>query len=142
MPRQTNSYFRSRSKHTASFIGLLLKKFQINSGARSELISPRLFLLGVVMVILGAALCTQIVARQVEEARLEFQVNQIRQQNLELRMQVHQKQSDVTRLQSLDRIRQIAVVELGMEPAASVPVVRLTGSQWAQQLAPQGGGSR
>ncbi len=139
MVRQNNKYYRDRSERAISSFNGLLKWLQGIVRTRRDSISPRTFLLSLLVFLLATTLCTQIIARQVEEARLEYRVELLRERNLELRMQVHSKRIEVSQLQRLDRIQWIAISELGMEMADTVPLLELDRHRWAQ-LPLAGGG--
>ncbi|GEM_PF-4207451 len=139
MVRQNNKYYRNRSDRAISSFNGLLSWLQNIVRTRRDSISSRTFLLSLLVFLLAVTLCTQIIARQVEEARLEYRVDLLRERNLELRMQVHSERIEVSQLQRLDRIQWIAVSELGMEMVDTVPLLELDRRRWAQ-LPLEGGG--
>lgn len=134
-----NSRYRSRIERIVSRVQGILHWLRTTLRTRKKSISPRSLLLSVLALVLGGALCCQIVWQHVQVARLNYQITQLSQQNHELRMNVHRNQVAVSRLERLDRIERIAVTQLGMKPADSIPVMELEKSQWVQ-LPSEGGG--
>ncbi len=138
MYHRNNSYYRSRSKRAYSFINSVVGWLRKLVRARQDSISPRFLILSLLVFVLGTTLCNQIIWRQVKRARLQYQISQLKEKNHHLRMQVHKKKIAVSRLQRLDRIQRIAVAQLGMKLADTVPVLEMSRRQWVQ--IPRGGG--
>jgi len=134
-----NTRYRSRSERLVSRVQNLLRWLRGTLRTQRQSISPRSLLLSVLALVLGGALCCQVVWQHVQVARVNYQITKLKQENHELRMDVHRNEVAVSRLERLDRIERIAVSQLGMEPSESVPKMRLKKSQWVQ-LPPEGGG--
>lgn len=138
MYHRNNTYYRSRSKRAYSLINGLVGWLRKLVRARHDSISPRFLLFSLLVFVLGTTLCSQVVWHQIRKTRLRYQINQLQEKNHRLRMQVHKKKIAVSRLQRLDRIQRIAVAQLGMKLADTVPALELSRRQWVQL--PEGGG--
>ncbi|MGM0380393.1 MAG: septum formation initiator family protein [bacterium] len=135
-----NTYYRSRSKRLqSSFQGLLnwLRRFL---RARRRSVSPQFLFLGTLALFLVGVLCSQIVYRQVRLGRVRQEIHRLESKNHNLRMTVNRREVKVARLKRLDRIQKIAITQLGMVAADTVPVMKVKTGQWAQ-LSPEGGRS-
>lgn len=139
MKYRHNSRYRSRFERMVSRVQGILHWLRTTLRTRKNNISPRTLLLSVLALVLGGALCCQVVWQHVQVARINYQITNLKQENHELRMSVHRNEVAVSRLERLDRIERIAVSQLGMKPADSIPVMKLKNSHWVQ-LPPEGGG--
>ncbi|MFP4686637.1 MAG: hypothetical protein ACLFN5_00845 [bacterium] len=135
-----NSYYRSRSSRAGSRFESFLCRLKSSLRTRHKSISPRSLLIGILVLVLVGTLCGQVVWRQIHLARVGYQITRLENENHELRMQVHREEVAVSRLRRLDRIQRIAMNQLGMTAADTIPVLEISRSQWAV-LPPEGGRS-
>lgn len=139
MKYRSNSRYRSRFERFVSRVQSVLNSLRNCLRTRKQSFSPRTLLLSLLALFLVGALSCQIVWQHVKIARVNYQITKLKKENHKLRMDVHRNEVAVSRLERLDRIERIAVSQLGMEPADSVPVMQLRKSHWVQ-LPPEGGG--
>ncbi len=140
MRQGRNSYYRSRSSRAGSRLQRFLRRLKNSLRTRHKSISPRSFLIGFLILILVGTLCGQVIWRQIRLSRVRYQISRLEKENLDLRMQVHGEEVAVSRLERLDRIRRIAMNQLGMTAGDTIPVLEVSSSQWA--VLPREGGQK
>jgi len=141
MKYRHNSRYRSRFERFCSRVQGFLQWMRGHLRSKRKPTSPRTLLLTALALILGVALCCQVVWQHVQVTRVNYQITNLAKQKHNLRMSIHRNEVAVSRLERLDRIERIAVSQLGMEPTDQLPVMELRKSQWVQLPSEGGGGA-